>query len=188
VKYRLLIATLLLLGLCGSAFGQAPPTKVGIINIENALVSTSAGKKALDELQTKFEPTSANLASMRDEIGALQNELDRGSNTMGEERRREITRSIDEKTRAYNRATEDAQLSLQEEQDKILQVLGQNMMTVIGTYAADNGYTLILDVSNPQTPVLFAASGTEITADIIRLYDEQYPLEDAASESAATAQ
>ena len=42
-------------------------------------------------------------------------------------------------------------------------------------YAQDNGYTLILDVSSQQTPVLYAANGIDITQDIIGLYDKNAP-------------
>ncbi len=168
-----LLLTSLTLGLAALAFGQAPPTKVGIINIQSALIGTADGKKAVTELQAKFEPTSKKLEGMRDEITALQAELSKGSNTMGEERRRELARDIDQKTRALNRATEDAQADFQQEQEKILQDLGQKMMAIINKYSNDNGYTLVLDVSNPSTPVLFAANGIEITQEVVRIYDEQ---------------
>ena len=46
------------------------------------------------------------------------------------------------------------------------------MMAVIEKYAKDNGYSMILDVSNPNTPVLYASSGIDITQDIISLYDK----------------
>ncbi len=54
----------------------------------------------------------------------------------------------------------------------LLQSLGQRMMAVIEKYAKDNNYTLILDVSNPNTPVLYASSGIDITSDIVSLYDK----------------
>ena len=66
----------------------------------------------------------------------------------------------------------DAQEELQGEQQKVLQSLGQRMMAVIEKYAKDNGYTMILDVSNPNTPVLYASSGIDITQDIVSLYDK----------------
>ena len=53
--------------------------------------------------------------------------------------------------------------------------LGGRIMVVIDKYAKDNGYTLILDVSSPQTPVLFASNGSDITKDIIELYDKNAP-------------
>ena len=46
------------------------------------------------------------------------------------------------------------------------------MMAVIEKYAKDNSYTMILDVSNPNTPVLYASSAIDITQDIISLYDK----------------
>ncbi len=155
------------------ALAQEQPFKVGIIHIQNALISTKDGQKAVQELQAKFEPTSKRLEKMREEINSLQAELSKGSNTMSDERRRDLARDIDQKTRALNRATEDAQTEFSLEQDKILQQLGQRMMAVISKYSRDNGYSLILDVSSPQTPVLFAANGIDITQDIIKLYDEE---------------
>jgi outer membrane protein len=170
------------------AQAQAPPSKVGIIHIQNSLVSTADGQKAVADLQSRFEPTSKRLESMRDEIAALQAELSKGSNTMSDDRRRQLARDIDQRTRTLNRATEDAQAEFQQEQEKILQNLGQRMMAVINKYANDNGYTLILDVSSPQTPVLFAANGIDITQDIIKLYDEEAAIAAAAVSAAGAAQ
>jgi outer membrane protein len=170
-----------------AAQGQAAPNKVGIIHVQQALVSTEDGKKAVAELQAKFEPTSKKLESMRDEIASLQAELSKGSNTMGEERRRQLAREIDQKTRDLNRAQEDAQEEFQREQEKLLQTLGQRMMAVISKYSNDNGYSLILDVSNPQTPVLYAANNIDITQDIIKLYNEEAAKAAAATGGAANA-
>ena len=147
--------------------------RVSTIHVQNALLGTKEGQKAAQDVQAKFEPTSKKLQSMRDEINRLQAELSKGSNTMGEERRRELARQIDQKTRELNRATEDAQDAFQQEQQRILQELGQKMMAVIGKYSREHGYAVILDVSNPQSPVLYAANGVDITQDIIKLYDEE---------------
>ena len=67
---------------------------------------------------------------------------------------------------------QDAEEEVRSEQQRVLQGLGQRMMAVIEKYAKDNGYTMILDVSNPNTPVLYASSGIDITQDIVSLYDK----------------
>lgn len=185
---KALICSSLVLSIALLAQAQAPPSKVGIIHIQNSLVSTADGEKAVADLQSRFEPTSKRLESMRDEIAALQAELSKGSNTMSDDRRRQLARDIDQRTRTLNRATEDAQAEFQQEQEKILQNLGQRMMAVINKYANDNGYTLILDVSSPQTPVLFAANGIDITQDIIKIYDEEAAIAAAAVSAAGAAQ
>ena len=173
VKKQIVLVSSTVLACLGIAHAQSPPSKVGIIHVQQALVNTAEGQKAVAELQARFEPTSKKLDAMRDEIASLQAELSKGSNTMGEERRRQLARDIDQKTRDLNRAQEDAQEEVQREQEKLLQTLGQRMMAVISKYSNDNGYSLILDVSNPQTPVLYAANNIDITQDIIKLYNEE---------------
>src|SRR6266853_1391293 len=60
----------------------------------------------------------------------------------------------------------------EQDQQKALQDLGGRMMAVIDKYAKDNGFVLVLDVSSPQTPVLFASNSIEITKEIVDLYDK----------------
>lgn len=167
---------------------QSPaPTKVGIINIQQAILSTRDGQKAADELQQRYEPKRKELEQKQNEINALRDQLSKGSNTMSEEARQALIRQIDQKTRALNRDTEDAQADFEQDQNRILQELGQRMMVVIGKYARDNGYALILDVSSPQTPVLYAANGIDITSDIVALYDKNTPTDAAPPKPAAAA-
>jgi outer membrane protein len=49
------------------------------------------------------------------------------------------------------------------------------MLNVLDKYAKNNGYAVILDVSNPQTPVLWAAQGTNITKDLVNAYNAETP-------------
>ena len=65
---------------------------------------------------------------------------------------------------------------MQQEEGKIMQELGHKMMDVIVKYATQNGFALVLDVSqHPQTPVLWADPSADITAEIIKLYDQANP-------------
>jgi outer membrane protein len=158
----------------GLAAAQTP-TKVGIIHIQQAIIATKDGQKAASELQAKFEPKRKALEAKQSEIASLQQELAKGSNTLAETRRISLTRDIDQKTKSLNRDTEDAEQDFQQEQNRILNDLGGKLMVIIDKYAKENGYSLILDVSNPQTPVLYAANGVDITKEIIELYDKNSP-------------
>ena len=55
------------------------------------------------------------------------------------------------------------------------------MMQTIDKYAQANGFSLILDVSNPNTPVLYASNTVDITKEIIDLYDKAAPSAPATS-------
>ena len=156
-------------------FGQTVPTKVGVINIQSALVSTKDGQKAAQELEVRRSPKAKEFERRQAEIRQLQDSLNRGGNAMAEGAKQELVRNIDSKTKAFNRDLEDAQAEWDQDQQKALQELGQKMMVVIDKYAKENGFLLILDVSNPQTPVLYASNTIDVTKDVIDLYDKNTP-------------
>lgn len=184
---RFLPAAALAAVLCAPAPAQQAPTKIAVINIQAALVGTADGKKAAAELQAKFEPKRKAIDARQGEIAQLQQELTKGSNTMAEARRLDLTRQIDTKTKALQREQQDAQEEVEIEQNKVLNELGQRMMVVIDKYAKDNTYAVVIDISSQQTPVLWAANGIDITKEIIDLYDKNAPGKAAGAGAAAPA-
>jgi outer membrane protein len=159
----------------GLGIAQTPPTKIAVINIQGAMASTKEGQKAAAALQAKFDPKRKELEAKQAEINSLQAELSKGSNTMAETKRAQLARDIDARTKALQRDSQDAQEELQLEQNKVLDELGQRMMAVIGKYATDNNLALVVDISSQQTPVLWAASGVDISKEIVDLYDKNTP-------------
>jgi len=161
-------------------------TKVGIIAFQNAIISTKDGQKAAAELTAKFAPRKSDLEKKQSTIAQLQDQLRKGTNTMSEDAKQKLMREIDQNTKSLNRETEDAQAELDQEQNKIMQELGQRIIAVIDKYAKENGYSLIVDVSSQQTPVIYAANSIDITQDIIALYDKNAPSASSASKPAST--
>ena len=159
----------------GLVHAQTQPTKVGVINIQRALVSTKEGQKAAAELQARTDPKRKELERKQNEIQGLQEQLRKQSNTASDEVKQRLMRDIDAKTKSFNRDMEDAQAEADQEQGKVLQELGGKMMAVIDKYARDNGYALIVDVSAQNTPVLFASPSIEVTDEIIAMYDKNAP-------------
>lgn len=164
----------LVLSVASFASAQTP-TKVGIIHIQNALLSTKDGQKALAELEAKSLPKKKELEAEQTSIASLRDQLNKTSNAGSEEVKNKLMRDIDTRTKAFNRKVEDAQADLDQEQGKVLNDIGGRMMAVLDKYAKDNGYALVLDVSSQQTPVLFAANGIDITQEIVALYDKNAP-------------
>jgi outer membrane protein len=163
------------------AFGQSAPAKVGVINIQQALLGTKDGQRAAQELDTKRAPRAKEFEKRQAEIRQLQDNLNRGGNAMAEAAKNNLVRDIDQKTKAFNRDLEDAQAEWDQDQQRVLQDLGQKIMVVIDKYAKDNGFAIILDVSNPQTPVLYASNQIDITNEIIGLYDRNTPAQSNAA-------
>ena len=134
------------LALAATVLAQAQATgKVGVINIQSAIVSTKDGQKAAADLEAKSAPKRKVLETKQTDINTMKDQLQKGQNALSETAKSELRGNIDGKTKSFNRDMEDAQAEFEQEQQKILQELGGRMMAVIDKYAKDNSYTLILD-------------------------------------------
>ena len=155
-----------------SLSAQAQPGKIGVINIQSAMVATKDGQKAAQELTNKFAPRRKELNDRQSELTSLNDELRKGSNTMSQDRQAQLEREIQSKNTRLQRDEQDAQDEWNTEQQRLLQGLGQRMIALVQKYAKDNGYSVVLDNSNPNGPVLYNSSAIDITQDIISLYDK----------------
>jgi outer membrane protein len=178
----LLVTATLLVTVAGIGSAQtaatpasAAPVKVGVIQIQAALASTKDGQAAAAELETRLGPRRKELEKQQADIKDSQDKLQRNGNTLSQAAKDDLTRNIDRKTTQLNRDTQDAQAELDEETQRLIRELSDKMMPVIDKYAQEHGFSVILDVSNPQTPVIYASNTVDITKDIIELYDKTAP-------------
>jgi outer membrane protein len=65
----------------------------------------------------------------------------------------------------------------------LINTLGRKLMTVLDKYSKENSYAVVFDTSSQQTPVIYAANAVDITQDIIKLYDQNYPVKASAAVS-----
>lgn len=168
------------------AFAQAPG-KVGIINIQAAIIGTKEGQAAAKDLEAKSAPKKRELEKLQAEINGMKDKLGKMSSVGSEDQKNSLMRDIDAKTKSFNRQVEDAQAELDQEQSRLLNELGGKVLAVLDKYAKDNGYALVLDVSAQNTPVMFAANGIDVTQEVIALYDKNAPTSSAAPAAAPSA-
>jgi outer membrane protein len=172
VKSKVFLAPSLVLAATLTVQAQSQPGRIAVIAIQQAIVATKDGQKAAAELDAKAGPKKKELDQNQSDITSLQDQLTKGQNTLSEDKKSDLYKNIESKKKSLQRDFEDAQAEMDQEQQKLLQGLGQKMMAVIERYARDNGYVMVVDVSNPQTPVLYASPTIDITKEIIDLYDK----------------
>ncbi len=163
-----------------NAFAQGGAANVAIVNIQAAIAQSNDGQNAALQLQTRFGPTREELQQQQAELRELQTQLQNQQSTLSDEARTRLLRSIDDKTKQFNRNNEDATAEFQQAEQDAITEIGRKMMGVIDEYARENGLAMILDVSSPQTPVLYADTAIDITSTVIEIYN-QATAEPAAS-------
>jgi len=151
----------------------ATNTKIGIINIQEAIFASNEGRRDFEALNKKFEPKQSELQTINKEIDDLKKQLTAQGDKLNEDAKSVQVRQIEQKQKSLQRSYEDAQAEFQGQQNEILNRIGQKLLGVLDKYAKDNGYTLILDVSSQQSPVLWAGPSSNVTEPIVNAYNAQ---------------
>ncbi|MGZ4865941.1 MAG: OmpH family outer membrane protein [Candidatus Angelobacter sp.] len=164
------------------------PTKIGVVNIQQAIGECAEGKKEIDALQQKFAPKQVELKGLNDDVENLKKQYQAQAEKLSDEEKSSRAKAIDTKQKALQRNYEDAQAEFQQAEQDVINRIGAKMVGVLEKYANANGFAVVLDVSNPQTsPVLWATQGTVITKELVDAYDKENPSGATAAKPAGAA-
>lgn len=189
VRYSLVTAFALLLAI-PAAWGQAASStgasagKVAVVSLQEAIAGTAEGKQAAQQLQAQFAPRMTELQNIQKQLQDIQQRLQTGANTLSEEEKARLERQGTELQRRGQREQQDLQDDRNDASQEVLNHLGQRMMPILNKYAQQNGYGVVIDSSSPNTPVIYSSEQIDITKQIIKLYDDAYPVKAAAPAAA----
>jgi len=173
----------------GTLMAQAPaPTKVCVMNLQSAMLSTKEGQAAAETFRVKFaEPKEKELQAKQAEITDLSDKLQRGANTMSQTAQDDMKRTIDRKSTEYKRSVEDYQFDRDEEQRKLLDDLSSKMQSVIDRFAQENGCAVFMDVTNPNSGIMWTSNASDLTRQVVEAYDKAQPSAGAAKPATGAA-
>ena len=181
-------ATVFAQGAAAPAATGATSTKIGVVNIQQAIAESNEGKKELDALQQKFSPKQAELKGLSDEVESLKKQYQAQSDKLSDEEKSSRAKAIETKQKSLQRNYEDAQAEFQQAEQDVINRIGAKMLAVLEKYANGHGYAVVLDVSNPQTsPVLWATQGNVITKELVDAYNTESPVSAPAAKPAGAA-
>jgi outer membrane protein len=148
-------------------------SKIGTINIEQAIYASNEGQRDFEALAKKLEPKQTELKNMNDEVESLKKQLSTQGDKLNEDSRSTLVKQVEDKQKKLERSVQDARDDAQTQQNEIAQRILQKMAPIITKYAGDKGFGVIMDTSQPwpQGPVLW--SSVDITKAIVDVYNAQ---------------
>jgi outer membrane protein len=168
------------------------PAKIALVNFIGAVEETNEGQKVAADLQKKYQPQKEKLDAMAAEVDTLKKQLQSAPSTMTDEERNRRLKEIDTKDKQYQRDAEDASNNFQSEMNEGLQKVAAKVHDVMVNYVQKNGYTLLLNYGDQQSPLIWAAQdqNADITEAVIDAYNASSgvaaPSPEAPSAGAAT--
>ncbi len=188
MKHSLALAVVMASGIALGAAAQTPaapapapaantpaepagPPKIAVIAFQVAVGQTNEFQRNFADLQKKYDPKRQQLKALNDEVDSLTKQLQAQGDKLSDAERANRAKTIDDKKKQLQRDGEDASNDFQNEMQEMYTGLASKVYDVLSTYAQQHGYTLVLDVAQQQTPVLYAIDSTNITKPIIDAYN-----------------
>jgi outer membrane protein len=165
----------------GGSAAPSGPLKIAILNVRQAIVTTGEGKQASAQLQTQFAAQQSDLQNMQKQIQDLQNRVSNSHGTLSDDEQARLQRQGELLTRQFQRKQDDLNEAVNAAQSDVIDTIGRKMLDVLDRYARENGYTAVFDTSAQGSPVVYGSSQIDITNEIVRLYDQAYPLKVGAT-------
>src|ERR1700686_2237106 len=169
----------------GGAAASAP-AKIGVLNVRNAIVATAEGKQAQAQLQSQFAPKQNELQNTQKQIEDIQRRLSEGARTLRDDEKAKLQRQGDLLTRRLQRDNDGLTEELNAAQGEIVDSIGRKMLDVLDRYARENGYVAVLDTSAQGSPVIYGSAQADITQEVVRLYDQAYPMKSGGAPAASS--
>jgi outer membrane protein len=158
-----------------SAPGAAASGKVGVVDVRQAIVATSEGKQASAELQSQFASRQSELEALNKHIADVRQRLQAGDKLSQEEQVR-LQRDGEVSTRQLQHKQDEYQEDVNAAQADVVDRIGRKLVDVLDRYSRENGFVIVFDSSAQNSPVLYKSTQIDLTQDIVRLYDQAYPL------------
>jgi outer membrane protein len=194
MKRSLAFVFLLSSGIALSAAAQTPsapasasePAKIAVIAFQAAVGQTNEGQRNFADIQKKYEPKRQQLKVLSDEIDSLTKQLQTQGDSLSDAARASRAKTIDDKKKQLDRSGEDAKNDYQGEIQELYNSLASKVFDVLAGYAQQQRITLVLDIGQQQTPVLFANPAIDITKPVIEAYNLKSGVPAPAGQPAAS--
>jgi len=147
------------------------PAKVAVIAFQAAVAQTNEFQRNYADLQKKYEPKRQQLTTLNNEIDNLSKQLESQGASLSDAERASRSNAIDNKKKQLQRDSEDAQNDFQNDMQDVFKGVASKVYDVMSDFAQKQGYTLVLDASQEENPVLFAVESVNITKSVLDAYN-----------------
>jgi outer membrane protein len=145
--------------------------KIGLIDLQSCLQESKEGQKVLEVLKKKKEALQKQLDEKQKELLELRKEFEKQAMMLSmdaqEDKRKTIERKARELEYFYKDLNEEMMRAQENEKQRILkEIIG----TIIEKMGSKGGFTLIME--KKAGGVLYCSDSVDITAEVIKAYDE----------------
>jgi outer membrane protein len=178
---RLVGGMILILFCSGPVWSQTSgrmDAKIGFIRALDVLYGTQTGQQQIAEVQAFMEEKQKAYDTLRTELEQLRERFETQQLTLNAQTRAQMQRDIEVNDRELKRFQEDTQVEITRRRDEILADENGKIQNLLNEYAQKNGFSVIFLRNETQ---IYVDPSLDVTQDIVRAYDESYPVAGAGT-------
>jgi len=161
--------SLLILFFFTNPLSAADVAKIGVIDLQKVLETSTAGKSIQAQLKTQKDKMESDLKQKGSEIENLSKRLERESMVMGKEMREEKEREQRIKINDFKAIQKRYRSDLQKLEVELMNQLQKDIKEIVDEVGKKEGYLLIIN----KYTVLYSPGPIDITDDLIKKLNAQ---------------
>lgn len=161
-----LVGAALALGLSA----QASEMKVGYVDLQKAIQSTSVGKKAKAELEAEFNKRKKDIEARQADIKKMGEDLEKKKAVLSEEALAKKQAEIQEEMMKYQELVGKNQMEIQKKQNDLTSPILDKMKKLLDKIAKNDGYSAIFE-KNEQS-VLWIKAEFNLTDRLVQEFEK----------------
>lgn len=160
-----------LVAVVGFSFSTyAADFKAGVVNLQKAIQSTSAGKKAKTELEADFEKKKKDLQKKEGDLKKMQEDIEKKKSVLSEEVLAKKQDEFREEMMKFQQVVQKNQGEIQKKEQELTQPILEKMKKIIEKMSKDKGYSIVLENT---AMVLYVDSANDLTDDVIKAFEKE---------------
>ena len=174
------VAAIAALAFCLPAQAQAQ-SKVGVVNLQEALNAVEEGKTAKAQLKKEFESKQKVISEREEEIRKLQGDFQKQQSVMNDDTRNQRQEEIARKAQDLQTTYVTLQKELQDRERDLTRGIFEKMSVIVREIAAADGFAVVVDAQ----AVMFADPTVDVTNELVRKYNARHKGAPAAAPKAS---
>jgi outer membrane protein len=143
--------------------------KVAYINTQRIANESGEGKAATTKLKALNDKKMQELNDKQKQLQAAQQKLQQGGSVLSDQARAQLEKDIEKMQVDIQRFTQDAQAEVQDLTQQLQAEFERKLRPVIAAVSAEKGLHMVF---GPESGIVWADGGLDITGDVIKRFDQ----------------
>lgn len=155
--------------LIAGSFAHADDLKIGVVDLQKALQTVSAGQKAKAQLEQEFNAKKKQLQTEEESIKKMTEDFKKQSMVLSDDAKAKKQNEIQERMLKFRELFGKSQFDIQNRERELTEPIVVKLRSIIDETGKKNSYRIILEKN--ENSVLFSLPKDDMTEEVIKAFN-----------------